>query len=240
MLDAIRKLWYQLREAPPERPDPLMAQLGEGPFGYDIAGLPILIAVQQDGNVSPPDAPHRALWVILLPRQLEPEHVHRRRGLYGLEASQTPQPAAAPIGAHSEHCPHLAPPILTFVADSPDHAFLLDELPNPRSHRQTEVRVLSRFFGDELEEAPLRHHRDVRILRLQMREIQGRERTGHSLDRGAANLRMAQLQQPLGETQLVHDLHDRRMDGVATELAVEVQVRLEQRDVDAISRQQQR
>src|SRR5215216_555175 len=240
MLDAILKLWYQLREATPERPDPLLTQLGEGPFGYDVAGLPILIAVEQDRNVAPPDAPHRALWVTRLPRQLEPEDVHRRRGLYGLEASQTPHPAPAPIGAHSEHCPHLAPPIIALVADSPDHAVLLDELPNPRSHRETEVRVPLRFSGDELEEARLRHHRDVRILRLQMREIQGREGTRHGLDCGAANLRMAQLQQPLGEAQLIHDLHDRRVDGVATELAVEVQVRLEQRDVDAISRQQQR
>src|SRR5829696_313517 len=226
MLDAIRKLRYQLREAPPERPDPLLAQLGEGPFGYDVAGLPVLIAVEQDRNVSPPDAPHRALWVILLPWQLEPQDVHRRRGLYGLEASQTPQAAPAPIGAHSEHCPHLAPPILTFVADTPDHAVLLDELPNPRSHREAEVRVPFRFSGNELEEARLWHHRDVRILRLQMREIQGCEGTRHGPDRGAANLRMAQLQQPLGETQLVHDLHDRRVDGVATELAVEVHVRL--------------
>src|SRR5918993_1456164 len=226
MLDAIRKLRYQLREASPERPDPLLAQFGEGPFGYDVACLPILIAVQQDRNVPPPDASHRAFWVTLLPGQLEPEDVHRRRGLYGLLARQTPQPAPTPIGAHSEHCQHLAPPSLTFVADTPDHAVLLDELPNPRSHRQTEVRVPFRFSGDELEEARLRHHRDVRILRLQMREIQGREGTSNGLDRRAANLRMAQLQQPLGETQLVHDLHNRGVDGVATELAVEVQVRL--------------
>src|SRR5918994_6585737 len=226
MLDAIRKLWYQLREAPLERPDPLLAQLGEGPLGYDVAGLPVLIAVEQDRNVSPPDTPHRAFWVSLLPRQLEPEDVHRRRGLYGREATQTPQPAPAPIGAHSEQCPHLVPPILTFVADTPDHAVLLDKLPNPRSHRETEVRVPFRFSGDEFEEARLRHHRDVRILRLQMREIQGREGTPNGLDRRAANLRMAQLQQPLGETQLVHDLHNRGVDGVATELAVEVQVRL--------------
>src|SRR3712207_1902521 len=226
MLDAIRKLRYQLREALPERPDPLLAQLGEGPFGYDVAGLPILIAVEQDRDVPPPDAPHRALWVTLLPRQLEPEDVHRRRGLYGLEASQPSHPAPAPIGAHSEHCPHLAPPTLALVADAPHNAVLLNELPYPRSHREMEVRISFRFPGDELQKARLRHHRDVREPRLQMREIQGRERTRDGLDGRAADLGVAQLQQPLCETQLVHDLHDRRVDGVATELAVEVRVRL--------------
>src|SRR5215210_1342180 len=121
MLDAIRKLRYQLREALPECFDPLFAQLGKGPFGYDVASLPVLIAVEQDRNVAPPDAPHRALWVTRLPRQLEPEDVHGRRGLYGLEASQTPHPAPAPVRPHCEYRPNLMPPTFALVADAPDH-----------------------------------------------------------------------------------------------------------------------
>jgi hypothetical protein len=51
---------------------------------------------------------------------------------------------------------------------------------------------------------------------------------------------VAQLEQTVGKTQLVHDLHDRRVQRVPAELAVEVGVSLEQRHVDAAPRQQQR
>jgi hypothetical protein len=60
------------------------------------------------------------------------------------------------------------PAVLGLVADAPDHAVLLEELPYPRTHYETEVRVPIRLSGDELEEVLLRHHRDVRILSVEV------------------------------------------------------------------------
>src|SRR3712207_8969564 len=47
-------------------------------------------SVEHDRYVPPSEAAYEPIGVPLLPRQLEPQDVHRRRGLYGLEAGQAP------------------------------------------------------------------------------------------------------------------------------------------------------
>src|SRR5919112_764818 len=51
---------------------------------------------------------------------------------------------------------------------------------------------------------------------------------------------MAQLQQPFGEAELVHDLHDGRVQRVTAKLPIKVRVRLQERYVHPFARQQQR
>src|SRR5918997_1928611 len=133
MLDAVGELRYELRETPVERLDALAAQLGIRTLGDDVAGLPVLLAVEHDRDVASADAAHYPLGVILLPGQLEPEHVHRRRGLHELETRQAPHPAPAPVRPDREDRPHLVPTVLRLVADAPDHAFFLDQLLDPRT-----------------------------------------------------------------------------------------------------------
>src|SRR5918994_1109414 len=53
------------------------------------------------------------------------------------------------------------------VGDAADLAFLPDQLPRARAHRQPEVRVAGGLTGYEPEEIGLGHHRDVREVRLQ-------------------------------------------------------------------------
>src|SRR5918997_2885699 len=116
MLDAVGELRYELRETPVERLDALAAQLGVRTLGDDVAGLPIILAVEHDRDVASADAAHYPLGVIFLPRQLEPEHVHRRRGLHGLETRQAPHPAPTPVCPDRENRPHLVQAILGLVA----------------------------------------------------------------------------------------------------------------------------
>src|SRR5215210_936460 len=200
VLDAVGVLRYELREVPVERLDALAAQLGIRALGYDVAGLPVVVAVEHHRDVPPAEAAHYTRGVSLLARQLEPEDVHRRRGLYRLEAGQASHPAPAPVRPDREDGAHLVPAVLRLVADAPDHTVLLDQLPHPRAHNEPEVRVALRLPGDELEEARLGHHRDVRVLRLQAAEVHGREGTRGGLEGEVVQLGVAQLQQPLSQT----------------------------------------
>ena len=117
---------------------------------------------------------------------------------------------------------HLVPAVLGLVADAADHTVIFDQLPHPRPHHEPEARVPLRLLRDELEEARLGHDRDVRVLGLQAAEVDRREGARGGLQREVAQLGVAQLEQTVGKTQLVHDLHDRRVQRVTAELAVEV------------------
>src|SRR3712207_1635130 len=145
-----------------------------------------------------------------------------------------------PSAPDREDGAYLVPAVLRLVADAPDHTVVLEELAHPRPHNEPEIRIALRLPGDELEEACLGHHRDVGKLRLEAAEVHGREGARYGLEGEGAQLGVTHLQQPLGEAELVHDLHDRRVQRITPELAVEVRVRLEQRHVDTRSCQQQR
>jgi len=71
----------------PERLYTGVAQLGVGTLGDDVAALPVVAAVEGDRDVSPTEAAYHTLRVVLFSGQTKPEHVHRWRGLYKLEAS---------------------------------------------------------------------------------------------------------------------------------------------------------
>src|SRR5947209_10116877 len=127
-----------------------MAQLGEGALEDDVTGLPVVEAVERDRAVTPTKAAQYALGIALLSWQLEPEDVHRRRGLDRLEPCQTPDAGAPSVGADREHRPHLVLAVVPLVADAPDHAVFLDQFPYPGTHHQPEVRVALGLFGNEL------------------------------------------------------------------------------------------
>src|SRR5262245_55962245 len=69
-------------------------------LGKDQTGLPVVIALQNDKNAPLPDTPKsssgnfrfvRKLW------QAEPEYVHGRSGLDGIEASETTHGGKPPV-----------------------------------------------------------------------------------------------------------------------------------------------
>src|SRR5918998_530515 len=96
------------------------------------------------------------------------------------------------IGGDRQRCPDLVPPALVLVARASHRAVFFDEFLYPRAHHEPEARVLLRLPDDELQEARLRHDRDVRELRIQPREVRGGERSVRGLQGEAVDLAVAQ------------------------------------------------
>ncbi len=84
----------------------------------------------------------------------------------------------------------------------------------------------------------LRNHCDVWEARFQLVEVCERNGTFSSQDWEAIGLRVVELEQAVGQTNFVHDLHGRWMNGITTEVAVKVHVLLEQHYGYALACQQ--
>jgi hypothetical protein len=107
-----------------------------------------------------------------------------------------------------------------------DDAVSKDEFPHVCTHHEREVGVACRLCGDELQELVLAHEGDVREPRPQAAEVGDRDRAFFGGDRKLRHLLMRQLEDSLGEAQVVEDLHRRGVKCVAAKLTVEVVVSL--------------
>ena len=102
-----------------------------------------------------------------------------------------------------------------------------------------EATIGARVLREEVEEIPLRDHRDERIARTEAVQIDD-GKLPVAVARGEiGHLGMRQPQERLGESQLVQHLQRRGMDGVAAEVTQEIRVLLEHRDAQAGTREQQ-
>jgi len=118
--------------------------------------------------------------------------------------------------------------------------FLADQLGHLGPHPQGEGRFLLPGVGEQVEQIPLRHHRDVRTPHLQPAKV-GDDHAAVHVDREGDLVQPAlrQLGEPLTEAQLVKQLQGRRMHGVAAEVPQEVAVLLQHAHLDARPSQQQ-
>ena len=95
------------------------------------------------------------------------------------------------------------------------------------------------FLAKEIEEIPLRHHRNERRWRVEMGKIADRPIAAGNPELGRIYLVVRPLQEPLEHPELVEDFHRRRMDRVAAEIAEEVGMLFEHPDGTAGAREQQ-
>ena len=95
-----------------------------------------------------------------------------------------------------------------------------------------------RLGGQKIEQVPLRHQRDELAVRRQRSEIGGLECEVAENSAGGGQLLVRNCKEIVEDAELVHHLERRRMHGVAAEVAEEILVLLQHRDVDASSRQQ--
>jgi hypothetical protein len=115
----------------------------------------------------------------------------------------------------------------------------LEEGFDRRVHRQAESRIAARLFAEEIEEVPLRHHRDERRRSVQVREVADRIVAAGDADPGAVERVVGPLQEPLQHSELREDLHRRGVDRVAAEIAKEVGMPFEHPDPHPGAREQQ-
>jgi hypothetical protein len=93
--------------------------------------------------------------------------------------------------------------------------------------RSDEGRQLPRLAGEEVEEVPLRHHRDEGVALGQAAEVAELDALAAEDARHRRQALVRALQEGVEQAELVHDAQRRRMDRVAAEVAQEVGVLLE-------------
>ena len=108
-----------------------------------------------------------------------------------------------------------------------------------RLHLEVKAGKRLRLLAQEIEEVPLRHHRDERRRRIEVRQVADRPFAPGEPQLGAVDLVVRPLQEALEHPELVEDLHRRRVDRVAAEIAEEVGVLFEHPHVAAGAREQQ-
>ena len=94
-------------------------------------------------------------------------------------------------------------------------------------------------FGEQVQQIPLGHHRDVGVRLAQPAEVHHRQRLVAHGEFGVIDLALRQCGEALPQTELVEKPEGRGMHCVAAEVAQEVGVLLQHGDLDAGSGQQQ-
>ena len=239
-LDSLGELGHQLHQRGAERLQAPGAEVLVSVLGDHVAHLPVVGAFQPDEEPAGTDAEADLGVVRILggPGEAEPEHVHRRRGLHRLEAGQGSDAREPAVAGDRQRGPHLVPAFVRLVADPLDAPVVLDEFLDVGPHHQPERGISSRLGGHEFEEIDLGDQRDVGELRVEVAEIGERERSRGGLDRPPADLRVAKLEQAVGQAERVEDFQRAGMDRVAPEFAVEVLVGFQEPDLDPLTRQE--
>lgn len=132
-------------------------------------------------------------------------------------------------------------PTIGGLVTHPSHdAIVLHQLSNGSAHDQLEGGVPSGFGDQEFQELHLAHQRHVRETPARLAEVDDQRSLPHRGRNDAADPGVRDgLEQALGQTDLVQDGHDRRVNGVAAEIAIEIGVGLQQRRGNALPGQQQ-
>src|SRR5437762_5934147 len=105
-------------------------------------------------------------------------------------------------------------------------------------HQYAERRVRACLGRHEVQEIPLRHQRNELAARRQVREVTKRQRLAPDAAGDVAKLSVRPLEELIENIQLMHDFERGGMDSIATEIAKEVLVLLENEDRHAGTRQE--
>src|SRR4051812_2453100 len=107
-----------------------------------------------------------------------------------------------------------------------------------RFHLQVKRRIASAALRQEVQKIPLRHQRQELAVRRQMAEVTEGESRLADLPAQLPYLGVRNLEKVVDQPELVENFQGRWMHGVAAEVSKKIGVLLEDRDVDAGSRQQ--
>jgi hypothetical protein len=159
--------------------------------------LPIIAAVDHRHDPSRREDPGGLVVSRPLARHPEPEDVHRRSEVADGQTRRRSHPGAPAVGGDGE--PGRKGPLLVAgaVADGDHPPFLLNQVRGLGVLEQREVRIETRFVGDEIEEIPLRHHRDEIPARIEMAEIGDGQAAAADQPLDVVDLVVGPLEQPV-------------------------------------------
>ena len=100
------------------------------------------------------------------------------------------------------------------------------------------VWVFDGFTNQKLEKPGLGDHHDVRKPRAKPAKVERLEGAVAGLNGWAVYPGMPQMVERFGESDLIENLQDGRMDRITSEIAIKVLMRLQQRYVDAAAGEQ--
>jgi hypothetical protein len=199
--------------------------------------LPIITAIDEREQGSGRDDPAKRLAAILWLWNAEPENVDGRGKVGDRQQPLPPHNRIASVRCDHQLSRANDAPIGQFDAR---HARAINDQPLDFTfHRKSERRKRRRLVAQEIEEIPLRHHRDERRGRVQMAQVAENDFLPGNR---AARFRQAvmwPLKKTLKHPQFVQYLHRRRVDGVTAKIAEEVSMLFQHQRVDSRTRKQQ-
>ncbi len=117
--------------------------------------------------------------------------------------------------------------IVATITYSAYGAVSVKQLLHTRAQQQTKARVTLRFGSNELQKLRLGQHHDIGKFFLDAAKVSQREWPGGRGKGGLVNLAVAKLVESFRETELVHNVQDRRVNCVAAKVAIEILVRFQ-------------
>ena len=169
---------------------------------------------------------------------------HASRGTRELpdgEVRLLPSDRPAAVAGHDQVGTNLTfAPVRRPVAHPAHPSALVHEPGHLGAHPQREGRLVPRGFGEQVQQVPLGHHRDVGVTHPQPAEV-GHDHTATGGDREGDLVQPAlrKAREPLPQPQLVEQLKGRGVHRVTAEVAEEVAVLLQHAHFDAGSGKQQ-
>ncbi len=201
--------------------------------------MPIVAAVEHHQDAAGIEATHHLLRIARLVRQAKPQHVHRRTDVADLDAGPLAHRRMSAVGTDHEIGADLLGGTIHRGAHADHPAALFDQLLGLGMHQEREARIVLAVRRQEVEEIPLRHHRDIATAHRQMGEVGDLHAPIAELAGEARDLVMRQFQELIEQAELVDHVQGRGMDGVAAEVAQEVAMLLQHHHLHAGARQQE-
>ena len=230
--DPIGERWQKARKRRAEGGKPGTLHRLRGVLGNHVAALPVRAPVDENQRSADVEPTHAGRRVVAPARKPEPQHVDGRAKAFDLKPGRAAHRGVPPIGPDDQVRP------LFLVADPhPDRAAALEEHIGHRSaHAQRKMGRARRLAGQEIEEVPLRHHRDEAAARRKAAEVGEFQAVLAELRLDLGDAVVRQLEQPLEKAELRHDFKGGGMKRVAAEVAQEIRVLLEDQGADAGAR----
>jgi hypothetical protein len=128
------------------------------------------------------------------------------------------------VSANNQVGPHFAVAVWSFYTHSCGTLIFKKQIDDLMLHLQSKTWELAGLSREEVQKIPLRHEGDKFAARRQTREIGDRNLVTIENTAYFAQFLVRQLQKFVEQSELIQELKRRRMNGVASEIAVEIGV----------------
>jgi hypothetical protein len=160
-VDAVAEEGHVPVQVGAQRPDPGRLHRRVAALGHRVGALPVRPPVDHREQAARREPREGGARIARPLGDAVPEEIHRGAEFLRHQPGPGPDGGAAPVAGHRQRGAQLALAVLGAVADPTDGAAVLDQPDDLDVAMQRERRVRRGLRGDEREEVPLGHHRQV-------------------------------------------------------------------------------